>query len=51
MSKHVIAQRKDALELVERLLNRTALTTKKVSHNNVLGEYSSIIAHLLFVKW
>ena len=40
MSNHVIAKRRDALELLERLLNTTSLTTKRVSHHNVIGKTS-----------
>lgn len=29
----------DSLELLERMLNRTTLSTKRVTHNNILGKW------------
>lgn len=37
MSRHILSQRRDPLELLEKMLNETSLTTKRVAHNHIIG--------------
>ncbi len=39
MSSIIMVKRSNKYDLLERILNKTALTTKKVTHGNILGRF------------
>ena len=50
MSSHVISKRKYPIELLERALNSTSLTVKRVHHGSIIGTVYNFVysIHLVF---
>jgi len=40
MSKPAVSYRRDPYDSLERILNKTTLTTQRVTHSNIIGQYS-----------